>query len=442
MLFLLFVLLRSWADPLEAQEFPPKQLSEMGLFDSIIRQDPKANLVPYTVNSPYWSDGTHKTRFMLVPNKKKIIFSSHGNFEFPTETILIKNFYLDLVLNDPSSRTIIETRLFVKSSINDSSKGYSYQWNEEGSEAFLLTGSKTTTFVVETPADLSPGFFLQDYYFPSRNDCLSCHTKAAGRVLGIRASQLNRRMDNNQNQLELLEKAGIFSKQLPNDLDKLPLLPNPFDPKTSLERRARSYLATNCSQCHRPQSAGRTIIDLRYDTELSQTNTVNVYPTLGALGSTDARILAPGSANNSTIYLRMLNQESFRMPSIGSSVIDVAGSKLIADWINRMGTVTNVSDSNKRHDSDLRLSQNYPNPFNNVTNIEFKLGSFAKTRLSIIDVLGRRIRTIVDAPLSAGHHKFHWDGCNDGGTKMSTGIYFYNLQSGIYETNRRLSLIK
>ena len=178
----------------------------------------------------------------------------------------------------------------MKSSINDSWKGYSYQWNEEGSEAFLLTGSKTTTFVVETPADPSPGFFLQDYYFPSRNDCLSCHTKAAGRVLGIRASQLNRRMDNNQNQLELLEKAGIFSKQLPNDLDKLPLLPNPFDPKTSLERRARSYLATNCSQCHRPQSAGRTIIDLRYDTELSQTNTVNVYPTLGALGSTDAQV--------------------------------------------------------------------------------------------------------------------------------------------------------
>ena len=217
---------------------------------------------------------------------------------------------------------------------------------------------------------------------------------------------------------------------------------NPFDPKTSLERRARSYLATNCSQCHRPLSAGRTIIDLRYDTELSQTNTVNVYPTLGALGSTDARILAPGKASNSTIYLRMLNQDSFRMPSIGSSVIDVAGSKLIADWINSMGIVTNVSGLGKNHDSDLILSQNYPNPFNNVTNIEFKLGSFAKTRLSIIDVLGRRIRTIVDAPLSAGHHKFQWDGFNDGGTKMSTGIYFYNLQSGIYETKRRLSMIK
>ena len=430
------------AYPIQAQEFPPRLLSELGIFDPIEKQHPSANLVPYTVNSPFWSDGTNKNRFILLPSSGKVGFSSNGNFEFPSETVLIKNFYLDLVRNDPSSRTIIETRLLVKNGTNDSWNGYSYQWNEETNEAFLLSGSGTTTFVIDNPSDSSTGFFLQDYYFPSRDECLSCHTKAAGRVLGFRTSQLNRKMDDGQNQLQLLGKANIFGKQLPDDLDKLPRLANPFDTRTSLEERARSYLATNCSQCHRPKSAGRTILDLRYDTELSKTNTVNVYPTLGALGSTDARILAPGTANNSTIYLRMLNLESFRMPSIGSSVIDEAGSSLIADWINSMGLATYVSENIEGHNTDFKLSQNYPNPFNSVTNIEFNIGNFAETRLWIIDILGRKIRTIVEKPLPAGNYKFQWEGYSDGGTKMSTGIYFYYLQSGSYETKRRLSLIK
>ena len=138
----------------------------------------------------------------------------------------------------------------------------------------------------------------------------------------------------------------------------------------------------------------------------------------------------------------LLNLESFRMPSIGSSIIDEAGSSLIADWINSMGLAASVSENTESHNTDFKLSQNYPNPFNSVTNIEFNIGNFAETRLWIIDVLGRKIRTIVDKPLPAGNYKFQWKGYSDGGAKMSTGIYFYYLQSGSYETRRRLSLIK
>ena len=82
------------AYPIQAQEFPPRLLSDMGIFDPIEKQHPSANLVPYTVNSPFWSDGTIKNRFILLPSSGKVGFSSNGNFEFPSETVLIKNFYL------------------------------------------------------------------------------------------------------------------------------------------------------------------------------------------------------------------------------------------------------------------------------------------------------------------------------------------------------------
>jgi len=440
-LFLLFFIV-TFSYPLDAEEFPPKLLSEVGIFQDLGDQIINPELVPYTVNSPFWSDGTYKTRFMWLPIGEQIAFSPDQAWEFPQHTILIKNFYLEIVRGDPNTRKIIETRLMVKNGRNDSWNGYSYQWNTEGTEAYLLSGSSTQTFVIDNPADPVAGFLLQDYYYPSGNDCLSCHTKAAGRVLGLRTSQLNRIMDGEQNQLRMLEEANIFRVDLPNELNELPKLPNPFDEQKSLQERARSYLATNCSQCHRPQSVSRTILDLRYDTKLSETNTVNAYPTLGALGSTDARIIAPGAASNSTIYLRMLSLDSFRMPSIGSTAIDIRGSRLIAQWITTMGVPTTVSDVKKSAHNVIDLSLNYPNPFNSATNINFQISEIGQTILSIHNIGGKNVRTLVDTELTPGRYHFLWDGRTDDGINVSSGVYFYRLQTEQFKINRRLSLIR
>ena len=81
------------------------------------------------------------------------------------------------------------------------------------------------------------------------------------------------------------------------------------------------------------------------------------------------------------------------------------------------------------------LKQNYPNPFNNGTVIEYQLhGSFEREiELTIYNLLGQKVRTLYSGTQTGGNHHIHWDGNNDHGTKLSTGVYFYqlNTQSGV-----------
>ena len=75
----------------------------------------------------------------------------------------------------------------------------------------------------------------------------------------------------------------------------------------------------------------------------------------------------------------------------------------------------------------LLLAQNRPNPFRLTTSIEFHLPLGGPVTLSIVDVQGRRVATLVDAPLSAGVHEVSWDGRAGNGTKAAAGVYFYRL---------------
>jgi hypothetical protein len=80
--------------------------------------------------------------------------------------------------------------------------------------------------------------------------------------------------------------------------------------------------------------------------------------------------------------------------------------------------------------SSYLCRQNYPNPFNPATTIPFAVGGYlpAKVRLDIYDLLGQRIRTVVDDVLGAGPHLAHWDGRDDRGGEVASGIYLYSLR--------------
>jgi hypothetical protein len=76
---------------------------------------------------------------------------------------------------------------------------------------------------------------------------------------------------------------------------------------------------------------------------------------------------------------------------------------------------------------DFWLAQNYPNPFNAQTRIDFNLQSAGPVFLSVYDVLGRSVRTLIDGDLPAGRHSAGWDGCAEGGVSAASGVYFYRL---------------
>ncbi len=78
----------------------------------------------------------------------------------------------------------------------------------------------------------------------------------------------------------------------------------------------------------------------------------------------------------------------------------------------------------------FRLSQNYPNPFNPVTTIGYSVAEKADVRLSIYDVAGRRVRTLISETQLPGGYSVVWDGRNDRGTVVAAGVYFYRLTAG------------
>jgi predicted outer membrane repeat protein len=88
------------------------------------------------------------------------------------------------------------------------------------------------------------------------------------------------------------------------------------------------------------------------------------------------------------------------------------------------------------------LQPNVPNPFNPVTTIRFDLARPGPVTLVIYDVRGRRVRTLVDAFLPASHHARIWDGTNDRGEQIATGVYFARLQAGSVVETRKMVLVK
>ena len=88
------------------------------------------------------------------------------------------------------------------------------------------------------------------------------------------------------------------------------------------------------------------------------------------------------------------------------------------------------------------LEQNYPNPFNPSTRIAFSLPQAGHVKLTIYDVLGRVVRTLVSGELAAGTHLVTWKGTNDAGTRVASGIYLYTLEVNGLREMRKLTFTK
>ena len=112
-------------------------------------------------------------------------------------------------------------------------------------------------------------------------------------------------------------------------------------------------------------------------------------------------------------------------------------------------TTTSVQNAPEQIPVAFKLGQNYPNPFNPSTTIPFKAGSRklgagrpSRTTLKIYNVLGQLVKTLVDEEKSPGNYQVIWDGKNQKGNEVSSGIYFYQLRTGNYKETRKMSLLR
>ncbi len=92
--------------------------------------------------------------------------------------------------------------------------------------------------------------------------------------------------------------------------------------------------------------------------------------------------------------------------------------------------------------TDFELKQNFPNPFNPNTTIQFQLPATSHMSLKIYNLDGQLIKTLISEQMTAGNHNVNWDGTNDLGIKVGSGLYFYRIQAGRFTTARRMILIK
>lgn len=92
--------------------------------------------------------------------------------------------------------------------------------------------------------------------------------------------------------------------------------------------------------------------------------------------------------------------------------------------------------------NSYRLEQNYPNPFNPETHISYYLPKTSIVDLNIYNMLGQRIRTLVHQVQNAGSYTVQWDGKNDFGAPVASGVYLYNLTAGKFKESRRMVLLK
>ncbi len=299
----------------------PSQLSQTGCIDMAHPDQPVASVIPYAPNAPFWSDGAEKTRFIGLPNGASIGVGSDQDWTFPPGTVLVKNFKRE--------NRLIETRLFMHHT-DDVWAGYTYEWNDAGTEATRVVGGK------QVDIGGSP------WIFPSEEQCLICHTAAAGRALGLETAQLNGTFHYpgpiDANQVATLRSIGVLDPAPAGPVDSLPRFPDPADQSADLTQRARAYLHVNCSQCHRPNGGTPSNMDLRAGTALADTSACAAAPQSGNLGIADAALIAPGSSDRSLVVARMNRRDANAMPPLASAIVDADGVALISAWIDSLAS--------------------------------------------------------------------------------------------------------
>jgi uncharacterized repeat protein (TIGR03806 family) len=319
--------------PERADGVMPRRLSQTGAFQDAARLTPADGLIPYDLIVPFWSDGALKARWVSVP-AEKIKFAATGEWRFPRGTVFVKTFTLATNELEPTALRRLETRLLVCNA-DGGVYGVVYKWRADLSDADLLETNLTEAITITTAA----GARTQRWYYPSRQDCLDCHTANAGYVLGVKTRQLNRDYAYpsgvTDNELRAWSHAGLLDTNLDDAAgDRLPRLARSDDPARTLEDRARSYLDANCANCHRPQGTV-AYFDARYDTPLARQNLI------GGRVLIDERldhphIIAPNDIWRSILYMRANTTEAFKMPPVARNTIDEAGMTLLRQWIESL----------------------------------------------------------------------------------------------------------
>jgi uncharacterized repeat protein (TIGR03806 family) len=309
----------------------PATLTATGAFADLVSMTPAAGVVAYEPNVSFWSDHAKKRRWFALPDAtSRYGFAGEGPWALPTGAVWVKHFDLELTRGVTATARRIETRFIVKSA--SGAYGLTYRWNDAQTEATLVPedGADQTFTVIENGVARP-----QTWHFPSRAECLTCHTQAGGYALSFNTRQLNRSHafpGGTANILTALAQAGYLETATPPATAALPALAASDDLTQPLELRARAYLDANCSQCHQPGGTALGHWDARASIPLTLANLIN-GPLIDNGGDATNRVIVPGDPLHSRLLQRMARRGAGQMPPISTNERDLAGESLLTQWI-------------------------------------------------------------------------------------------------------------
>lgn len=309
-------------------------LRDYRLFVDAPGRRPQADLIPYDLNTPLFSDYALKTRYLYLPPGAKARYRARGVIDLPVGSALIKTFAFPADLRAPNRDVRrIETRLLIHKP--DGWTARTYVWNADQTDAVLkVAGSHVPIRVT----DLSGRPREIAYVVPNQNQCKECHAvKGALSPIGPKARNLN----------GAFRYAGGWENQVAHliRIDRLAGAPAPAvwprtavwnDPGEPLADRAGAYLDANCGHCHsRAGFAGNSGLYLDLEEQDAAARGVLKRPVAAGRGSGDLAFdVAPGDPDRSILIYRMASREpGVMMPQIGRSVVHDEGLALVRAYI-------------------------------------------------------------------------------------------------------------
>jgi len=298
----------------------PEKLSETGVFLALPDLNALApEAIAYEPMWPLWSSGSEKSRVLVLPKGTQIDNTDSQAWVFPLGTLIFKTFSFP---TGDGQWTPVETRLMRKE--EEDWTYHVYQWNEEGTDAELVSIQK------KIPVNaIGPDGEIFEHLIPNRLECRKCHESNPTRVIGFSELQLSTSGNESPPLIEALKEGGHL---LAETSDPLPTIVHD-DPLT---QEVMGYMQGNCTHCHNGGEGPATSFDLRHTVMLE--NTLN-QPTEGS-GSADGIRVVPGHPEESILFVgfsgETTDQEVKMMPPLGADKMDKEAVELFRSWIESL----------------------------------------------------------------------------------------------------------
>lgn len=292
----------------------PARLSDYGFFADAARQQPAPGVIPYRLNTPLWTDGAEKQRFVYLPAGAKAKAQGEGLLDLPVGAALIKTFSF--------GGKHIETRVLLHRA--DGWLALPYRWAEDQSDAVLaLAGAR---FALRRPDGTEIS-----YGIPNKNQCKECHSLGGVTApIGPKARNLSVEWLNAFAGSGKLDAVPVVTRRVPLWEDRA---------KVPLAAAARGYLEGNCAHCHNAQGiASNSGLFLDWAETDPVKWGVMKRPVAAGRGAGDLEFdIVPGDPDHSILAYRMASLEGgVSMPEVGRSSLDPAGIDVVRRWIAEM----------------------------------------------------------------------------------------------------------